>query len=168
LEGPTDRPQIILVTNHGILAATERHIELTFAVYSIQAIVAGPIQENRAGSPLDWATFFETPPPIPPSNLVEVSLLCLVGFVAAEFFNQFINLIPNDLITGHQFFIQIIKNYTIANPSLIVKVEEYSPSTDERFNIPVEVKGEEWLKLFQQLALAPCPLHKRPNLWFDI
>ena len=82
-------------------------------------------------------------------------------FVTSEFLDQLINLVPDDFIAVHQFFVQIIQNDAIANPALIIKVKEYSPSTDKRFNILFELGWEEWLKLLQQLALASCPLHKR-------
>jgi len=81
--------------------------------------------------------------------------------MAAEFFDQLINLVPDDLITVHQFFIQVIQNDAIANPALIIKVEEYSPSANKRFNISVKLDRKQRLKLFQQLALASRPFHKR-------
>jgi hypothetical protein len=78
---------------------------LASAVHPIQAIVASPIQENRASSALDWAAFIETWLSVPTSDLVKIVFVCLIRFVAAEFLNQLIDLIPDHFIAGHQFSI---------------------------------------------------------------
>lgn len=121
-----------LVADPGVFVAADRDVELSLAVHSVEAVVAGLVQIDGARRPLHVAQIDVLP--VQMSDLVVV-LVTVPFLVDGEEVEQRFQIVPHDLIGVDELAVVVKEESLLWQSARIPEVEKDRAAADKWFEV---------------------------------
>lgn len=142
-------------------------IELTLIIEPVEPIIAGTIEENRAGRARNEWALMKAGLTIPAPDHIKELAIRHIRFKRLKLGKQIIEVIAHRTIAVDQFRIKIAEHPAITQVALIPQKEEERAATNKWLMVAGKVRGEARCEFRQQLAFPAGPLQKR-TYWHQV